>query len=203
MKAFVSKLAPQFQAKAYSPAARGFVDLSLDSFKGRYLLLNFYPLDFTFVCPTELVELSRLAPQFAERNCTVIACSTDSHFSHKAWAETPQNQGGLQGNLQIDLLSDFNKTISRDYGVLLEDAGLALRGSFLIDPEQMLRHSVINDLPVGRNIEEFLRVIDAFEFVKQNGEVCPAQWKKKGDPTMKGSHEDEKTKENWNKHFSK
>ena len=194
MKAFVSKAAPNFKGKIYSCTKKAFDDVNLAQYKGKYLLLSFYPLDFTFVCPTEIIEINRLRPEFNKRNCEVLMCSTDSHFSHKAWAETPTDKGGFDNKLQLDLLSDFSKSISRDYGVLVEEAGLALRGSFLIDPNQVLRHVTINDLPVGRNMEEYLRLIDAFDFVEKNGEVCPATWKKKGDPTMKANHEDELTK---------
>ena len=203
MRALVSKTAPYFKGKVYSGAKKTFEDVNLTQFKGKYLLLSFYPLDFTFVCPTEILEINKLKPEFEKRNCNVLMCSTDSHFSHKAWVETPKEKGGFGNELQIDLLSDFTKEISSDYGVLLEESGVALRGSFLIDPDQVLRHSTINDLPVGRNMDEYLRLIDAFDFVAKHGEVCPAKWKKPGDPTMKGSHEAKETQEYWKKHFSK
>ena len=178
MRAFVSKAAPHFQGKIFSCAKKTFEEVNLTQYKGKYLLLSFYPLDFTFVCPTEILELNKLKSEFEKRNCNLLMCSTDSHFSHKAWAETPEDKGGFNNKLELDLLSDFTKNISRDYGVLVEEAGLALRGSFLIDPNQVLRHQSINDLPVGRNMQEYLRLIDAFEFVAKNGEVCPAQNRK-------------------------
>lgn len=200
MKPFVTSPAPHFKSSAYDPVTKSIVQLDLNDFKGKYVLLTFYPLDFTFVCPTEIVALSNLKEEFSKRNCEVICCSTDSVYSHKTWCEIPKSHGGFDNTLKITLLSDFQKTISRDYGVLNEE-GLSLRGTFLIDTDQIVRHATINDLPVGRNMEEFLRVIDAFEFVKENGEVCPAQWKKKGDPTMKGDHNEGKTKEYFEKFF--
>lgn len=146
-------------------------------------MLFFYPLDFTFVCPTELIAFSEKAEAFKELNCEVIGVSTDSHFSHLAWNNMPRKQGGL-GGLKYPLLADFNKTISRDYGVLLEDAGIALRGLFLIDPEGVLKHMSVNDLPVGRSVEETLRLLKAFQFVAEHGEVCPANWQPES-PTIK------------------
>jgi len=157
----------------YNPKTKGFENISLSDYKGKYVLLTFYPLDFTFVCPTEIVALSNLIEEFDKRNCVVICVSTDSQFSHKAWCETSKENGGFNNTLKVPLLSDFKKTISRDYGVLLED-GVALRGTFLIDTKQIVRHSTINDLPVGRNMDEFLRIIDAFEYTEKFGDVCPA-----------------------------
>ena len=189
MRPLVTSHAPDFKGTLYDPLTQSFKEVQLSDYKGKYLLLTFYPLDFTFVCPTEIVALSNLKAEFTKRNCEVICISTDSHFSHKAWCETPRIHGGFENSLEVPLLSDFLKKISSDYGVLLED-GVALRGSFLIDPEQKVRHATINDLPVGRNMDEFLRIIDAFDYVKVNGEVCPAQWKKVGDPTMKANHDE-------------
>ncbi|XP_006831465.1 PREDICTED: thioredoxin-dependent peroxide reductase, mitochondrial isoform X2 [Chrysochloris asiatica] len=152
-----------------------FKELSLDDFKGKYLVLFFYPLDFTFVCPTEIVAFSDKANEFHDVNCEVIAVSVDSHFSHLAWINTPRKDGGL-GHMNIPLLSDLTKQISRDYGVLLENPGLALRGLFIIDPNGVIKHLSVNDLPVGRSVEETLRLVKAFQFVEVHGEVCPANW---------------------------
>ena len=199
--AFVGKKAPDFIAQAYSPILKKFKEVTLKSFAGKYLLLNFYPLDFTFVCPTEIKALDKLKHEFNKRNCEILVCSTDSQFSHKAFVETAVEHGGFAGHLSIDLLSDFNKKISRDYGVLIEEQGFALRGSFLIDPEQKLRHVNITDTNVGRNMDEFLRLVDAFDYAAKNGEVCPANWKKVGDPTLVGDADDHKTKQFWKKSF--
>jgi len=152
-----------------------FKDLKLSDYQGKYLVLFFYPLDFTFVCPTEIIAFSERVQEFRDINAEVVGVSTDSHFSHLAWINTPRKQGGL-GGLEYPLLSDFNKTISRDYGVLVEEAGIALRGLFLIDPKGIIRQITINDLPVGRSVDETLRLIKAFQFVEEHGEVCPANW---------------------------
>ena len=201
MKAVVQKAAPFFKGKAWSSKIKDFKEVSLDTFKGKNLLLVFYPLDFTFVCPTEIKALSERVSQFEDKNCEVLCCSVDSHFSHRAWATYPKEQGGFDNSLQVDLLSDLTKSISRDYGVLNEDAGFALRGSFLIDKDSILRHLSINDTGVGRNMDEYLRLVDAFNFTAKYGEVCPASWKKKGDSTMEQSHSSDKTKAYWNKDF--
>ncbi|KAK8378440.1 hypothetical protein O3P69_011146 [Scylla paramamosain] len=177
----VTQPAPSFKAQAVVNG--DFKELSLEDFRGKYLVLFFYPLDFTFVCPTELIAFSDHMAAFRELNCEVVGVSTDSHFSHLAWNNMPRKQGGL-GGLQYPLLADFNKTISRDYGVLLEDDGVALRGLFLIDPEGVVRHMSINDLPVGRSVEETLRLLKAFQFVAEHGEVCPANWQPES-PTIK------------------
>lgn len=157
----------------------------LDDFKGKYLVLFFYPLDFTFVCPTEIVAFSDKANEFHDVNCEVVAVSVDSHFSHLAWINTPRKNGGL-GHMNITLLSDITKQISRDYGVLLESAGIALRGLFIIDPNGVVKHLSVNDLPVGRSVEETLRLVKAFQFVETHGEVCPANWTPES-PTIKPS----------------
>ena len=146
------------------------------------MLLFFYPLDFTFVCPTEIVEFSKHAKAFRDVGCEVVGCSIDSHFVHKQWTNTPRDQGGL-GNIDIPLLADIKKEIASDYGVL-NDGGLALRGTFIIDDNQVLKHASVNELGVGRNVEEYLRLVEAFQYNAKNGEVCPAGWKK-GAPSMK------------------
>jgi len=174
-QAFVQKPAPQFQGTAVDKSGN-FVELKLSNYKGKYLVFFFYPLDFTFVCPTEIIAFSDRADEFRAINCEVVACSVDSHFSHLAWTERPRNRGGL-GRMNIPLLSDITKKISKDYGVLLEDAGVALRGLFIIDEKGILRQSTINDLPVGRSVDETLRLVQAFQFTDKHGEVCPAGWK--------------------------
>ncbi|XP_053451864.1 thioredoxin-dependent peroxide reductase, mitochondrial-like [Nycticebus coucang] len=152
-----------------------FKDLSLDDFKGKYLVLFFYPLDFTFVCPTEIVAFSDKANEFHDVNCEVVGVSVDSHFTHLAWINTPRKNGSL-GHMNIALLSDLTKQISRDNGVLLEGPGLALRGLFIIDPNGVIKHLSVNDLPVGRSVEETLCLVKVFQFVEAHGEVCPANW---------------------------
>ncbi|MCK9371818.1 MAG: peroxiredoxin [Sulfuricurvum sp.] len=149
-------------------------------------VLFFYPLDFTFVCPSELIAFDHRLDAFTERGINVIGVSVDSQFSHFAWKNTPVNQGGI-GQVRYPLVADLNKQISRDYDVLFGDA-VALRGSFLIDKDGTVRHAVINDLPLGRNIDEMLRMIDAMLFTNEHGEVCPAGWAK-GDAGMKASTE--------------
>jgi len=173
LAAEVTKPAPDFKGTAVID--RDFKQISLDSYKGKYLVLFFYPLDFTFVCPTELIAFSERISEFQELGCEVVGVSTDSHFSHLAWNNQPRKEGGL-GGLKYPLLSDFNKHISRDYGVLLENDGIALRGLFLINPKGVVSHLSINDLPVGRSVDETLRLLKAFQFVDEHGEVCPANW---------------------------
>ncbi|XP_015262389.1 PREDICTED: thioredoxin-dependent peroxide reductase, mitochondrial isoform X1 [Gekko japonicus] len=181
----VTQHAPYFKGTAVVNGE--FKELSLDDFKGKYLVLFFYPLDFTFVCPTEIIAFSDKANEFHDVNCEVVAVSVDSHFSHLAWINTPRKNGGL-GHMNISLLSDLTKQISRDYGVLLEASGIALRGLFIIDPSGIIKHLSINDLPVGRSVEETLRLVKAFQYVETHGEVCPANWTPDS-PTIKPSPE--------------
>lgn len=170
----VQKPAPEFSGTA---VVKGdFKEIKLNDYKGKYVVLFFYPLDFTFVCPTEIIAFSERVSEFEALNTQVIGVSTDSHFSHLAWINTPRKQGGLGGDLGYPLLSDFNKEISSKYNVLLQDSGIALRGLFVIDKEGILRQFSINDLPVGRSVDETLRLIKAFQFVEKHGEVCPANW---------------------------
>ncbi|KAM6182546.1 thioredoxin-dependent peroxide reductase, mitochondrial [Erethizon dorsatum] len=169
----VTQHAPSFKGTAVVNGE--FKELSLEDFKGKYLVLFFYPLDFTFVCPTEIVAFSDKANEFHDVNCEIVAVSVDSHFTHLAWINTPRKNGGL-GHMNIALLSDLTKQISRDYGVLLEGPGIALRGLFIIDPNGVIKHLSVNDLPVGRSVEETLRLVKAFQFVETHGEVCPANW---------------------------
>ena len=180
MSVLVGKPAPDFSEKAVkgSEVIDGF---SLSQFKGKYVVLFFYPLDFTFVCPTELHAFSEKVADFNAKGVEVVAVSTDSWFSHLAWLETPKSKGGIEG-VQYPIVSDFNKTISADYDVLL-DGGMALRGLFLIDKEGIVQHQVVNNLPLGRNVDEALRMVDALQYFEENGEVCPANWNK-GDKAM-------------------
>jgi alkyl hydroperoxide reductase subunit AhpC len=181
LAAKVQAPAPDFRGTAVVDGS--FKQISLTDFKGRYLVLFFYPLDFTFVCPTEIIAFSDSIDQFKAINCDVVGVSTDSHFSHLAWINLQRKDGGL-GGLKYPLLSDFNKTIARDYGVLVEAAGVALRGLFIIDPNGVVRQVTVNDLPVGRSVDETLRLVKAFQFVEKHGEVCPANWKPDS-PTIK------------------
>ena len=185
----VQKPAPDFKAQAVIDYE--FKEIKLSDYRGKYVVLFFYPLDFTFVCPTEITAFSDRNEEFTSRNTQVIGVSVDSHFSHLAWKERPRKQGGL-GDIHYPLVADITKKISADYGVLLEDGGVALRGLFLIDKEGIVRHVTINDLPLGRNVDEALRLVDALQYFETNGEVCPANWKP-GDatikPTVKGSKE--------------
>jgi peroxiredoxin (alkyl hydroperoxide reductase subunit C) len=175
MSAMVTKPAPDFTADAVQDG--DFKTIKLSDYRGRYVVLFFYPLNFTFVCPTELIAFSDQMDEFTRRDCELIGVSVDSKYSHLAWVNTPRKQGGL-GDVKYPIVADLNKSISRNYGVLLEDAGVALRALFLIDREGILRHALINDLPLGRNVGEALRVLDALQHFEQNGEVCPANWTK-------------------------
>ncbi|MBI2870784.1 MAG: peroxiredoxin [Candidatus Omnitrophica bacterium] len=170
----VQQKAPDFKAKAV--VGGEFKDVQLADYRGKYVLLFFYPLDFTFVCPTEITAFSDRIQDFEKRGVQVLAVSVDSHYTHLAWVRTPRKQGGL-GQVQYPIVADLNKQISREYGVLLEGMGVALRGLFLIDREGAIRHMVVNDLPLGRSVDETLRMIDALQFFEKNGEVCPADWK--------------------------
>ena len=158
-----------------------FQDISLSDYKGKWVVFFWYPLDFTFVCPTEIIAFGDRQNEFGAINAQVIAASCDSHFSHLAWVNTPRSEGGL-GDMKIPILADFNKKVATSYGVLLPD-GVPLRALFIIDPEGTLRQITCNDLPVGRNVDEILRLIKAFQFVEKHGEVCPANWQP-GDLTM-------------------
>lgn len=169
----VTKKAPLFTETAV--VCREFKDISLESYKGKWVILFFYPLDFTFVCPTEITALSDAAPEFAKRNAEIIGVSTDSKFSHLAWINTPRAEGGL-GDIAYPLVADFTKKISDDYGVLL-DGGMALRATFIIDPEGNVQFELVHDLGIGRNVDEVIRNLDALQYVKKHGEVCPAGWR--------------------------
>ncbi|XP_046492725.1 peroxiredoxin 2 [Neodiprion pinetum] len=176
----LQKPAPAFKGTAVVDGQ--FKDISLADYKGKYLILFFYPLDFTFVCPTEIIAFSDRVAEFRAIGCEIIAASTDSHFSHLAWINTPRKQGGL-GEMKIPLLADKSLKISKDYGVLDEESGIPFRGLFIIDDKQVLRQITINDLPVGRSVDETLRLVQAFQYTDKYGEVCPAGWKP-GQKTM-------------------
>ena len=175
MSTLVTRQAPDFTATAVMGDNSFKEDFKLSDYRGKYVILFFYPLDFTFVCPSEIIAFDKAFSKFQEKNCQVIGVSIDSQFTHLAWKNTPINDGGI-GNVQYPLVADLDKKISRQYGVLL-DMGIALRGTFLIDKEGVVRHAVINDLPLGRSIDEALRMVDALEFHEAHGDVCPANWK--------------------------
>ncbi|KAK7956581.1 Peroxiredoxin-1 [Apiospora hydei] len=182
-KAFVQRPAPAF--KAMTVFANGeFKEISLDQYLGQWVVLLFYPMDFTFVCPTEIIQYNDALSRFREINTQVLALSTDSHFSHLAWQQQPRKQGGLGADLELPLVADRSQKIARDYGVLIEEEGVALRGLFIIDPKGTLRQITVNDLPVGRNVEETIRLVQAFQFTDEHGEVCPAGWMQ-GQKSMK------------------
>jgi peroxiredoxin (alkyl hydroperoxide reductase subunit C) len=182
MSFLVARQAPEFVATAVMGDDRFEEQFCLSSFKGRYVLLFFYPLDFTFVCPSEILAFEKRLDEFRERNCEVIGVSVDSHYTHLAWRRTEVENGGI-GKIRFPLVSDLKKTIARDYGVLL-DGEVALRGLFLIDRDGVVRHALVNDLPLGRSVDEALRMLEALRFHEKHGDVCPANWKQ-GDEGMK------------------
>lgn len=170
----IGKQAPRFTAKAVIGGK--IVDqFSLEQLLGKYVVFFFYPLDFTFVCPTELHAFQEQEEQFQQRNAQVVGCSVDSEYSHLAWVNTPKVKGGIEG-VNYPIVADLNKEIARNYSVLKEDAGIAYRGQFIIDPQGIVRHQLVNDLPIGRSVHEVLRLLDALIFHEKNGEVCPANW---------------------------
>ncbi len=176
MSVLVTKQAPDFTATAVMGDNSFKEDFSLSDYKGKYVVMFFYPLDFTFVCPSEIIAFDHRLKEFEDHGVQVIGVSVDSHFTHLAWKNTPVNDGGI-GNIQYPLVADLSKQIATDYDVLF-DGAIALRGSFLIDKEGVVRHQVVNDLPLGRNIDEMLRMVDALQFHEEHGEVCPAGWDK-------------------------
>ena len=172
--------APEFEATAV--VGQEFKTIKLSDYKGKYVVLFFYPLDFTFVCPTEILQFSDRVEEFKQINTEVIGASVDSQFSHLAWVNTPRKQGGL-GEISIPLIADIGGNISKQYGVLM-DEGFTLRGLFIISDKGVVRHITQNDPPVGRNVDEVLRLVRAYQFTDEHGEVCPANWQP-GKPTMK------------------
>jgi peroxiredoxin 2/4 len=179
----VQKQAPDFVASAVMPNGET-KQIKLSDYKDKYVVLFFYPFDFTFVCPTEIIAFSNHLGEFEKRKVQVLGCSIDSHHTHRAWRNTKIEEGGI-GSITYPLISDVNKTIARDFGVLLE-GGMALRGTFLIDRQGIVRQETINDLPLGRSVEETLRLVDALQHTEEHGEVCPAGWNK-GKAAMKAN----------------
>jgi peroxiredoxin 2/4 len=201
MAVLVGKKAPSFKAAAVVNGGEVVSNFSLDQYVGKkYVIFYFYPADFTFVCPTEIIAFQDKIAEFEKRNVAVVGCSVDSEFSHWKWLQTERKDGGIKG-VKYPLVADLSKTISENYDVLAgsydyNDAGeatfegtpQAYRGLFLIDKQGVVRHQVVNDMPIGRSIEEALRVVDALQFFEENGEVCPADWHK-GDKGLKATQE--------------
>ena len=201
MSVLVGKKAPAFNAKAVVNGGEIIENFSLEQYVGeKYVVFYFYPADFTFVCPTEIIAFQEKLAEFESRNTVVIGASTDSEFSHWKWLQTPQNQGGIQG-VTYPLVVDQSLNISKAYDVLIgadeydEEGNVVLtgepkayRGLFLIDKQGIIRHQTVNDLPIGRNVDEVLRVVDALQFTEEHGEVCPANWKK-GDKALQATQE--------------
>jgi len=201
MSVLVGKKAPKFEAVAVVNGGEFVEKFSLEQYLGKkHVVFFFYPMDFTFVCPTEIIAFQDKIAEFEKRNVAVVGCSVDSQFSHWAWLNTELKNGGIKG-VKFPLVSDFSKTISANYDVLYGDwdynddnemvftgAPVALRGLFLIDKQGIVRHQVVNDLPLGRSIDEALRMVDALQFFEENGEVCPANWHK-GEKAMKATAE--------------
>ena len=201
MQSLIGRKAPVFQASAVLNGNKITEGFSLDKFVGeKEVVFFFYPLDFTFVCPTEIIAFQDKLAEFEKRNVAVVGCSVDSEFSHFAWLNTERNKGGIKG-VTFPLVSDLSKTISENYGVLASDydydeegnatstgTPVAYRGLFLIDKKGVVRHSVINDLPLGRSVDEAIRMVDALQHFEENGEVCPANWNK-GDKAMEATQE--------------
>lgn len=185
MAVLVGKPAPEFNVTAVQ-GGEVIENFTLSQFKGKYVILFFYPLDFTFVCPTELHEFQAHLAEFESLGAQVIATSTDSWFSHSAWLQTPKKKGGIEG-VTYPILSDFNKTVAQDYDVLLP-GGMALRGTFVIDREGVVQSQIVNNLPLGRSVAETLRTLKALQFCEEHGEVCPANWNE-GDRSMQPTAE--------------
>jgi peroxiredoxin 2/4 len=178
----VTQEAPDFTAEAVLPD-NTFGQIKLSALRGKYVVLFFYPLDFTFVCPSEILAFNKRIADFKNKNCEVIGISVDSKFTHLAWKNTPVDNGGI-GAIQYPLVQDLNKAIAKSYGILFNEA-VALRGLFLIDTKGIVRHAVVNDLPLGRSVNEALRMVDALQFVETHGDqVCPANWQE-GEDAMK------------------
>lgn len=186
MGVLVGKQAPNFRAKAVIEG-RIVNDFSIASYLGKNVVFFFYPLDFTYVCPTELHAFQDKMDDFDRRDTQIIGCSVDSPYCHAAWLNTPKEKGGIQG-VTYPLVSDMNRSIAVDYDVLIPNEGIAFRGLFMIDKLGIVRHQVVNDLPLGRNIDEVLRMLDALVFFEENGEVCPANWQR-GHKSMKPTSE--------------
>ena len=182
MSHLVTQEAPDFGAVAVMPDNRFDENFKLSALRGRYVVLFFYPLDFTFVCPSEIIAFDRALEEFRKRETEIVGVSVDSQYSHLAWKKTPVEQGGI-GPIRYPLVSDLSKRIARDYGVLVNDE-VALRGLFLIDRQGVVRHALVNDLALGRSVDEVLRMVDALRFHEERGEVCPAGWRE-GEEAMR------------------
>jgi len=174
MAALIQKPAPAFSGTAVKDGS--FEEVKLSDYLGKWVVVVFYPLDFTFVCPTEIVAFNAALEKFSAINTEILVVSTDSEYTHLAWSQTPRKEGGLGPDLKLTMLADRNHAVSKAYGVLIPEEGIALRGTFFIDPKGILRASHIHDLPVGRSVEETLRVVKAFQYTDVHGEVCPAGW---------------------------
>jgi len=185
MSSLVTKEAPDFTAQAVNPD-NSISDFTLSSLRGKYVVLFFYPLDFTFVCPSEIIAFDKKVQEFKDRNTELVGVSVDSQYTHYAWRQTPPKKGGI-GEISYPLVADLDKNIAREYGVLLDES-VALRGLFVIDTHGVVRHQLVNDLPLGRSVDEAIRVVDALQFVEEHGEVCPANWKQ-GEEAMKPTAE--------------
>ncbi len=185
MSTLVTKPAPAFKADAVLPDG-SIAKIDLSQYRGKHVIVYFYPLAFTFVCPTEIIAFDKKIAEFKARNCEIIGVSVDSVHTLAAWRNTPVNQGGI-GAIHHAVVSDLSKNIAREYGILFEEE-VALRGLFLIDKEGVVRHSLVNDLPLGRSVDEAIRTLDALQFFEENGEVCPANWHK-GDEAIKETRE--------------
>ncbi len=189
MGVLVQSPAPDFQAQAVL-ADGSFKSIKLSDYRGKYVILFFYPLDFTFVCPTEIIAFSDRVAEFEKRGVQILGVSVDSHYSHLAWRNTPRESGGI-GAIGYPLVADLDKKIAESYDVLLK-GGIALRGLFLVDKEGVVRHQVVNDLPLGRSVDETLRMVEALQYFEKNGEVCPANWRE-GARTIKPNPQDSKS----------
>ena len=180
MASMVTRDAPDFAAQAVM-GDNSFEELKLSSYRGKYVILFFYPLDFTFVCPSEIIAFNDRLDEFHAKDTEIIGVSVDSHYTHLAWKKTPREEGGI-GDIRYPLVADLNKNISRDYGVLIDES-VALRGLFLIDRDGVIRHALVNDLGLGRSVDEAMRMLTALRFTEEHGEVCPANWTE-GDDAM-------------------
>jgi peroxiredoxin (alkyl hydroperoxide reductase subunit C) len=188
MSQMVGRKAPEFSLEGVLNGR--FATYRLSDYRGKWLVLFFYPLDFTFVCPTEILAFSDRLGEFRKRGAEILGASVDSKFSHLAWTEKPREQGGIKG-LAYPLLEDLKKELAAAYGVLAGDGDVALRGLFLIDPDGVVQHATVNNLGVGRSVDETLRVLQAFQHVREHGDVCPADWKP-GTKTMTADWEKSK-----------
>jgi peroxiredoxin (alkyl hydroperoxide reductase subunit C) len=183
----VKRPAPDFRSVAMVNGE--FQEVKLADYRGKFVMLFFYPMDFTFVCPTEIIAFDQRLDDFEEIGCSILGCSVDSQFTHLAWWNTPRTEGGIKG-VRYPILADVTKKVTRDYDVLTDD-GVALRGTFIIDRNGFVRHATVNDLGIGRSVDEALRVVEAIQFVDEHGEVCPANWEP-GRDTLKASPQESK-----------